>query len=84
LRRKEIRSPYPATYRAVDIEADNHTRTTAHPRPQHLPNPSSTPPVTVRTNLSQVGALQSKNYRHMLFRAGVFHGGDHVLGAQRL
>jgi hypothetical protein len=44
---QDIRSHYPAAYRLVDIGADNQTRTAADPRPQHLPNPSSTPAVTV-------------------------------------
>ena len=47
-----IRSHYPAAYRVVDIGADNQTRTAADPRPQDLPNPSSTAAATVRTNLS--------------------------------
>ena len=53
LERHDIRSHYPAAYRVADIGADNQTRTAADPRTQDLPNPSSTPAATVRTNLSQ-------------------------------
>ena len=42
----------------MDIGADNQTRTTADQLSQDLRNPSSTPAVTARTNLRQVGATR--------------------------
>jgi hypothetical protein len=56
LEHEGIRSRYPAAYRVVDIGADNQMRNAADPRPQDLRNPSSTPAVMARTDLSQVGA----------------------------
>jgi hypothetical protein len=50
----EVRSHYPAAYRVVHIGADNQTHTTADPRPDDLRDPSPTPAVTTRTNMSQI------------------------------